>query len=95
MSTIPLPEPSAQPESSAVSRMTGVILAPGKTFAEIAQRPTWVAPFVILCILSIGVSALLAQKTDWRGFFLNGRWPRIHRRSKCRRSRKIAFWIVK
>ncbi len=69
MSTIPLPEPSAQPESSAVSRMTGVILAPGKTFAEIARRPTWVAPFIILCILSIGVSALLAQKTDWRAFF--------------------------
>ena len=69
MSTIPPPEPSAQPESSAVSRMTGVILAPGKTFAEVARRPTWVAPFVILCILSIGVSALLAQKTDWRGFF--------------------------
>ncbi|MDP9338619.1 MAG: YIP1 family protein [Acidobacteriota bacterium] len=73
MSTLPVPEPATQtatqPESSAVSRMTGVVFSPARTFAEIARRPTWVAPFVVLCLLSIGVSALLAQKTDWRGFF--------------------------
>jgi hypothetical protein len=69
MSTLPVPELAAQPESSAVSRMTGVIFAPTKTFTEIARRPTWVAPFVIVCLLSVAVSSLIAQKTDWRGFF--------------------------
>jgi hypothetical protein len=71
MSTLPpaVPEPAAQPASSAVSRMTGVIFAPRKTFTEIARRPTWAAPFIIICLLSIAVSALIAQKTDWRSFF--------------------------
>ena len=68
MSTLPEPQPAA-PESSAVSRMTGVIFAPTKTFTEIARRPTWAAPFIITCLLSIVVSSLIAQKTDWRGFF--------------------------
>jgi hypothetical protein len=69
VSTLPTPEPAAQPESSAVSRMTGVIFAPTKTFAEIARRPTWAVPFIIICLLTIVVSSLIAQKTDWRGFF--------------------------
>jgi hypothetical protein len=71
MSTLPpaVPEPAAQPASSAVSRMTSVIFAPRKTFTEIARRPTWAAPFIIICLLSIAVSALIAQKTDWRSFF--------------------------
>jgi hypothetical protein len=69
MSTIPAPELADQPDSSAISRMTGVIFAPKKTFTEIARRPTWAVPFVIVCLLSIAVSALIAQKTDWRSFF--------------------------
>ena len=69
MSTAPVATPEGQPETGAVGRMTGVIVSPKQTFAEIARRPTWVAPFVILCVLSIVVSGLLAQKTDWRGFF--------------------------
>lgn len=69
MSTVPAPELADQPDSSAISRMTGVIFAPKKTFTEIARRPTWAVPFVIVCLLSIAVSALIAQKTDWRSFF--------------------------
>ena len=69
MSTIPAVTPEGQPEIGALARITGVIVSPKATFTDIAQRPTWVAPFVILCLLSIVVSGLLAQKTDWRSFF--------------------------
>jgi Yip1 domain len=69
MSTAPVVTTEGQPEIGAVGRMTGVIVSPKQTFTEIARRPTWVAPFLILCVLSIVVSGLLAQKTDWRGFF--------------------------
>jgi hypothetical protein len=69
MSTAPVVNSEGQTEIGAVGRMTGVIVSPKQTFAEIARRPTWVAPFLILCVLSIVVSGLLAQKTDWRGFF--------------------------
>ena len=69
MSTNPLAIPESQPETGALGRMTGVIVSPTRTFAEIARRPTWVVPFITLCVLSIIVSGLLAQKTDWRSFF--------------------------
>jgi Yip1 domain len=73
MSTNPLPAPETQliiqPETGALGRMTGVIISPTRTFGEIARRPTWVVPFLTLCVLSIVVSGLLAQKTDWRSFF--------------------------
>jgi len=73
MSTSPLAVPESQPagqtETGALGRMTGVIVNPKRTFAEIARRPTWVVPFVTVCVLSIIVSGLLAQKTDWRSFF--------------------------
>jgi hypothetical protein len=69
MSTNPTAVPESQPETGALGRITGVIVNPTRTFAEIARRPTWVAPFVMLCVLSIVVSGLIAQKTDWRSFF--------------------------
>jgi Yip1 domain len=69
MSTIPAPTTEGQPEIGALARMTGVIVSPKATFTDIAQRPTWVAPFVTLCLLALVVSGLLAQKTDWRSFF--------------------------
>lgn len=73
MSTNPLavPEgqPTGQPEIGAFGRITGVVVSPKRTFAEIARRPTWLVPFLTLCVLSIIVSGLLAQKTDWRNFF--------------------------
>lgn len=60
---------STQPETNALGRMTGVVVAPTRTFTEIARRPTWLVPFITICVLSIVVSGLLAQKTDWRSFF--------------------------
>jgi len=66
---VPESQPTGQPETGAVGRMTGVVVSPTRTFGEIARRPTWVVPFITLCVLSIVVSGLLAQKTDWRSFF--------------------------
>jgi hypothetical protein len=69
MSTTPVTTPEGQRETSAISRMVGVIVSPKKTFADIARRPTWLAPFLILCVLSVAAGALVGQKTDWRSFF--------------------------
>src|ERR1700686_1093157 len=66
---VPESQPTGQPETGALGRMTGVIVSPTRTFTKIARRPTWVVPFITLCVLSIVVSGLLAQKTDWRSFF--------------------------
>jgi len=61
--------PEAQPAIGALGRITGVLFSPKQTFADIARRPTWAAPFVLLCALSLIVGLLLGQKTDWRNFF--------------------------
>jgi hypothetical protein len=66
---VPESQPPGQPETGALGRMSGVVVSPTRTFGEIARRPTWVVPFITLCVLSIVVSGLLAQKTDWRSFF--------------------------
>jgi Yip1 domain len=69
---VPESQPSSQhatqPEMSALSRITGVVVSPTHTFAEIARRPTWVVPFITLWVLSIVVFGLIAQKTDWRSY---------------------------
>lgn len=69
MSTTPVSTPESQPESGAPGRMVGVILSPKNTFTEIARRPTWITPFLIMCLFSIVVGGLLGAKTDWRSFF--------------------------
>jgi Yip1 domain len=71
MSTSPVVTAPAdeQPQISAVGRLIGAIVSPKKTFTDIARRPTWVLPFVALCLLSMVAGALIGLKTDWRSFF--------------------------
>src|SRR6266852_9459685 len=67
--TTSLPDPQAPPPVSAMDRITSVLFSPSKTFADIARRPSWVAPFLLLIALSLGIGVLIGQKTDWRSFF--------------------------
>jgi len=64
MATTPIPAPEAQATVSAFSRITGALLNPKPTFSDIAQRPSWVAPMVVLILISIGLSVALAQRTN-------------------------------
>jgi hypothetical protein len=73
MSSTPTPVPPAPPEApqaklSAMQRVIGVFTSPSETFADIARVPTWVVPIVLLTILSIGVSATMMKRVDWRSF---------------------------
>jgi len=51
---------------SAFGRLVGVFVAPVRTFASIAVRPTWLLPVAISAGLSLPVSELILSKTDWR-----------------------------
>jgi hypothetical protein len=65
------PAPGEQePEAkiSAMGRVTGVLFSPGETFADIARKPSWLAPLAIMMVLAIAFSALLIPKVDWHGF---------------------------
>ncbi|MFI5110849.1 MAG: YIP1 family protein [Terriglobales bacterium] len=65
--TIP-PTPEAPAPMSALARLTGVLFSPKQTFADIARKPSWVVPILLLTVLSLAVTALLMQKMDWGSF---------------------------
>ena len=60
------PEPTA-PVSS-VGRIPGVIFSPKPTFESIAERPTWILPLILLCVVSVTVVFVFGQRVGWRGF---------------------------
>ena len=60
------PEPVAK--IGAMGRVTGVLFSPGETFADIARKPSWIAPIAILTVLSLIVCYFLIQKVDWAAF---------------------------
>lgn len=69
MATTPVtPAPEPQAAISPVGRLFGVLFSPGKTFGDIVRKPTWVAPFVVLVVLSLGASIIFVQRVDWRDY---------------------------
>lgn len=51
-------------EDSGFGRVIGALVAPGKTFRSIAERPTWVAPLVVLLVISTALGVLVNGKID-------------------------------
>src|SRR5580700_9234818 len=60
------PEPTAPVGS--VGRILGVIFSPQPTFESIVQRPTWILPLILLCVVSATVVFVFGQRVGWRGF---------------------------
>lgn len=52
-------------ESSSFGRLIGVLVAPGKTFRSIAERPTWAVAFVVLLVLTVASVLLFFQRVDF------------------------------
>ncbi|PWU00598.1 MAG: hypothetical protein C5B51_24870 [Terriglobia bacterium] len=53
---------------SEVSRLTGVFFEPGKTFADIAQRPRWLVPLVIGILFSVGYLYAFSTRIGWESY---------------------------
>jgi hypothetical protein len=52
-------------ESSSFGRLIGVLVAPGKTFRSIAERPTWLVVFLVLVLCPLLPGIVAAPKIDW------------------------------
>lgn len=52
-------------EQSSFGRLVGVLVSPGKTFEAIAEKPTWVAPLVVLIVFGLLTSVMISGKMDW------------------------------
>jgi len=56
------PGPSGMSE---FSRIVGVFFEPSKTFRDIAQRPSWIVPMILIIVANIGFATTLAQRVGW------------------------------
>jgi Yip1-like protein len=68
MATTPAVPPAAsepQPQMSSISRIVGVFFSPGATFRDIVQRPSWIAPMILLIVIWFGLCATLVKRADW------------------------------
>jgi len=68
MTSAALPTPEASESVSSISRVIGALFNPKPTFASIVRRPTWVAPFILVCLVGVSVTWFFGLRVGWRGF---------------------------
>ncbi len=68
MATTPVPTPEAQASIGPLGRIIGVLFSPKSTFEDIARKPSWMAPIVLLTLIGLSMNVFLAKKADWRSF---------------------------
>jgi len=51
-----------------VGRIVGVFFSPNAAFEDIARRPSWLAPILLLTVIGLVMNIVLATKADWRAF---------------------------
>jgi len=66
MATTPVVAQDAPSPINHAGRLVGVFFSPKATFADIARRPSWILPVVIMSILGLAVALVMNQKIDWR-----------------------------
>ena len=61
-----LPEQEPQPQGlGEASRLTGVFFEPAKTFADVAARPGFWAPLILVIVVSLAYMVLFGQHVGW------------------------------
>src|ERR1017187_8987801 len=61
-----LPEEEPQPQGLGEgSRLTGVFFEPAKTFADVAARPNFWAPLILIIVVSLAYMVLFGQHVGW------------------------------
>ena len=59
------------PATAALSpfgRVAGVFIHPAQTLTDIARRPSWWLPLVLLVLVSVGIGIALAQRVNWEEY---------------------------
>lgn len=60
--------PEAPQSMGALARVFGAIFSPRATFEDIARKPGWLLPVVILIILNLAVIGVFSSHIGWRAF---------------------------
>lgn len=67
MSAIAPTQEPAQPKSE-IGRLTGVLFEPSAAFADIAARPRWWVPALLLIVLQISYITAFSQRVGWEQY---------------------------
>ena len=62
----PEPSPAGMGE---FARITGVFFEPAKTFQDIAERPRWIVPALLVIVVSLVYMGLYSQHVGWERMF--------------------------
>ncbi len=97
-----MPAPAALPPVNHFGRIVGVFFNPKETLADVAQRPSWLFPIIVLTVFSICVSVLMNQKIDWDSYIRTQaeRSPRFEQLSEEQKQGalgpqvKIAYYVT-
>jgi hypothetical protein len=68
VTTAVAPETPHPQSMNAFARVIGAIFSPRATFVDIARKPGWLLPILILIIMNIAVVAIFTQRVGWRAF---------------------------
>jgi hypothetical protein len=69
MSSFPTPAEALAPAPmNAFARLGGVLFNPKETFADIARKPSFVAPLALLMVLGIAFAWMMNQRVDWPNY---------------------------
>jgi hypothetical protein len=68
VSDMPTPEAQPQAKISPFGRVIGVFFSPKPTFADIAVKPSWLLPLVLMAILGVIMGIAMNQRVNWRQF---------------------------
>lgn len=60
--------PNAKP-SSPFSRIIGVLFSPGQTFADIARKPDWVVPALVIIVVALAAAIVTVPRIDFESQF--------------------------
>jgi hypothetical protein len=98
MATTTSPAPEAQAPINHFGRIFGALFSPKKTFAQISERPSWLAPLLLMAILGTAVGAMLNTKMNWGDYIRHKaeESPRFAQLSEEEKDRALApqvkFW---
>jgi hypothetical protein len=67
--SVPDPVPSPAGSDNSFARIFGALFSPKPTFASIVQRPSWIVPVALGCVLFIAVVYIFTVRGGWPAFF--------------------------
>lgn len=68
MATTTAAVPEAPQQIGALGRLVGAIINPRPTFEDIARKPSWLLPLLLLIILSLSITYIFGKRVGWRAF---------------------------